>query len=111
MFARKIGGFNVASTLNADILPLVALNIAAFTAGGDLTGLAHHSDHGSNYMGLVYTHRTIELGATSSTGSFGDSYDNALAEAINALYKSELIRQQGPWRTAPQVELATLQWV
>jgi transposase InsO family protein len=111
VFARKIVGFNVASTLKADILPLQALDMAAFTSGGDLTGLTHHWDHGSNYMSLVYTDRIIELGATPSTGTVGDSYDNALAEAINALYKTELIRQRGPWRTVEQVELATLEWV
>jgi putative transposase len=111
VFSRRIVGFNVASTLKADILPLQALDMAAFTAGGDLTGLTHHSDHGSNYMSLVYTDRIIELGATPSTGTVGDSYDNALAEAINALYKTELIRQRGPWRTVEQVELATLEWV
>jgi putative transposase len=111
VFSRRIVGFNVASTLKADILPLQALDMAAFTAGGDLTGLTHHSDHGSNYMSLVYTDRIVDLGATPSTGSVGDSYDNALAEAINALYKTELIRQQGPWRTVEQVELATLEWV
>jgi len=75
VFARKIVGFNVASTLRADILPLQALDMAAFTAGGDLTGLTHHCDHGSNYMSLVYTDRIIELGATPSTGSVGDSHD------------------------------------
>lgn len=111
VFARRIVGFNVASTLRADILPLQALDMAAFTASGDLTGLTHHSDHGSNYMSLVYTDRIIELGAIPSTGTVGDSYDNALAEAINALYKTELIRQRGPWRTVEQVELATLEWV
>ena len=109
VFARKIVGFNVAATLRADILPLQALDMAAFTAGGDLTGLTHHSDHGSTYMSRVYTGRIIELGATPSTGTVGDSYDNALAEAINALYKTELIRQRGPWRTVEQVELATLE--
>ena len=84
VFARKIVGFNVAATLRADILPLQALDMAAFTAGGDLTGLTHHSDHGSNYMALVYTDRILELGAVPSTGTVGDSYDNAMAEAINA---------------------------
>ena len=111
VFARKIVGFNVASTLRADILSLQALDMAAFTAGGGLTGPTHHSDHGSNYMSLVYTDRIIELGATPSTGTVGDSYDNALAEAVNALYKTELIRQRGPWRAVEQVELATLEWV
>ena len=62
-------------------------------------------------MSIVYTDRIIELGAKPSTGSVGDSYDNALAESVNGLYKTELIRRQGPWRTIEQVELATLEWV
>jgi transposase InsO family protein len=85
--------------------------MVAWDAGGGLAGLTHHSDHGSNYMAMVYTDRIIELGAVPSTGTVGDSFDNALAEAINNLYKTELIRQQGPWRTVEQVELATLEWV
>lgn len=109
--SRRIVGWNVASTLRAEVLPLQALDMAAWAAGGDLTGLTHHSDHGSNYMSLVYTDRLIELGANPSTGTVGDSYDNALAEAVNGLYKTELIRRQGPWRTVEQVELATLEWV
>lgn len=111
VYSRRIVGFNVASTLKTEILPLQALNMAARAAGGDLTGLTHHSDHGSNYMAMVYTDRIVELGAVPSTGTVGDSYDNALAEAVNNLYKTELIRQQGPWRTVEQVELATAGWV
>ena len=68
-------GWNVAPTLKADIVPLQALNMAAFGAGGDLTGLTHHSDHGSKYMALVCTDRIMELGAIPSTGTVGDSYD------------------------------------
>jgi len=97
--------------LKAGILPLQALDMAAWDAGGDLAGLTHHSDHGSNYMAMVYTDRIVELGAVPSTGTVGDSYDNALAEAINNFYKTELIRQQGPRRTVEQVELATLEYV
>ena len=111
MFSRRIVGWNVAATLKADILPLQALDMAAWAAGGDLDGLTHHSDHGSNYMAMVYTDRIVELGAIFSTGTVGDSYDNALAEAVNGLYKTELIRRQGPWRTVEQVELATLEYV
>jgi putative transposase len=111
VYSRRIVGWNVASTLKADILPLQALDMAAWAAGGNLDGLTHHSDHGSNYMALVYTDRIVELGATPSTGTVGDSYDNALAEAVNGLYKTELIRRQGPWRTVEQVELATLEYV
>jgi len=111
VYSRRIVGWNVAATLKAEILPLQALDMAAWDAGGDLTGLTHHSDHGSNYMAMVYTDRVIELGAMPSTGTVGDSFDNALAEAVNGLYKTELIRQRGPWRTVEQVELATLEYV
>lgn len=111
VYSRRIVGWNVAATLRAEILPLQALDMAAWDAGGDLTGLTHHSDHGSNYMAMVYTDRVVELGAIPSTGTVGDSYDNAMAEAINNLYKTELIRQRGPWRTVEQVELATLEYV
>lgn len=111
VFSRRIVGFNVAATLKAEILPLQALEMAAWHAGDNLAGLTHHSDHGSNYMSVVYTDRIIELGATPSTGTVGDSYDNALAEAVNGLYKTELIRRRGPWRTVEQVELATLEYV
>jgi transposase InsO family protein len=104
-------GWNVAATLKADVLPLHALDMAAWHAGGDLTGLVHHADHGSNYLSVVYTDRIAELGAKPSTGTVGDSYDNALAEAVNGLYKTELIRMRGPWRTIRQVELATLEYV
>ena len=73
------------------ILPLQVLDMAAFDAGSDLTGLTHHSDHGSNHMALVYTDRIAELGAIPSTGTVGDSCDNAMAEAINPLDKAEPI--------------------
>ena len=78
--------------------------------GRDLTGLIHHADHGSNYLSGIYTDRIEELGAKPSTGTVGDSYDNALAEAVNGLYKTELIRRRGPWRTIEQVEFATMEW-
>ncbi|MTH67301.1 IS3 family transposase, partial [Agromyces bracchium] len=79
VYSRRIVGWNVAATLKADILPLQALNMAAWTAGGKLDGLVHHADHGSNYLAVVYTDRIVELGAEPSTGTVGDSYDNALA--------------------------------
>ncbi len=111
VYSRRIVGWNVAGTLKAEIPPMPALDMAAWDAGGDLTGLTHHSDHGSSYMAMVYTDRITELGAVPSSGTVGDSFDNAMAEAINNLYKTELIRQRGPWRTVEQVELATLEWV
>lgn len=88
-----------------------ALDMAAWNVGGRLEGLIHHVDHGSNYTAMVYTERIVELGAVPSTGTVGDSLDNAMDEAVNNLYKTELIRQRGPWRTVEQVELATLEWV
>ena len=111
VYSRRIVGWNVASTLKAEVLPMQALEMAAWQLGGDLHGAIHHSDHGSNYMATVYTSRVEELGAIPSTGTVGDSYDNALAEAVNGLYKTELIRMQGPWKTAEEVELATLEYV
>ncbi len=111
VFSRRIVGWNVASTLRADVLPLQALEMAAWAAGGDLAGVTHHSDHGSNYMSIVYSDRVREPGAMPSTGTVGDSYDNALAETVNGFYKAELIRRRGPWRTVEEVELATLEYV
>lgn len=115
VYSRRIVGWNVAATLTADLLPLQALDMAAWETkregAVDLTGLVHHADHGSNYLSVVYTDRIGELGAKPSTGTVGDSYDNALAEAVNGLYKTELIRRRGPWRTIEQVELATLEYV
>ena len=111
VFSRRIVGWNVASTLTADILPLQALDMAAGAADGNLDGLVHHADHGSNDLAVVYTDRIEELGATPSTGTVGDSLDHAMAEAINGLYQTELIRRRGPWHTIEQVELATLEYV
>jgi len=111
VYSRRIVGWNVASTLKAEVLPMQALEMAAWQLGGDLAGAIHHSDHGSNYMATVYTSRVEELGAIPSTGTVGDSYDNALAEAVNGIYKTELIRMQGPWKTVEEVELSTLEYV
>ena len=74
-----------------------------------LEGLVHHSDRGSQYLAIRYTERLAEAGAVTSVGSRGDSYDNALAESFNGLYKTELIRQRGPWRGLDDVEYATLE--
>src|SRR5690606_22519397 len=94
-----------------EVLPLQALNMAAWGARGSLDDLVHHADHGSNYLSVVDADCINQIGATPTTGSVGDSYDNALAEAVNGLYKTELIRRKGPWRTVEQVELATLEYV
>ena len=81
---------------------------AAPSQGG---GLVHHSDRGVQYVSIRYTERLAEAGIEPSVGSVGDSYDNALAETINGLYKTEVIRRRGPWRSLEAVEFATLEWV
>jgi putative transposase len=109
-FSRMIVGWRVATSLRAE-LALDALEMAVWARQGDLDDLVHHSDRGSQYLSVRYTERLAEEGAVASVGSRGDSYDNALAETVNGLYKAELIRRQGPWRGSEQVELATLSWV
>jgi putative transposase len=110
-FSRMIVGWRVTTSLRTD-LALDALEMAIWTRQGqELNGLVHHSDRGVQYLAIRYTERLAEAGAVASVGSRGDSYDNALAETVNGLFKAELIRRQGPWRTADQVELATLAWV
>ena len=87
---------------------------AQFALGGgniDRGGLVHHSDRGSQYVSIKYTERLVEAGVEPSVGSVGDSYDNALAETINGLYKAEVIHRRGPWRSFEAVEFATLEWV
>ena len=74
-------------------------------------GLIHHSDRGGQYLSIRYTERLAEAGIEPSVGSVGDSYDNALAETINGLYKTELVHRQGPWRNMQDLEMATLGWV
>ena len=77
----------------------------------NLEGLIHHSDRGVQYLSIRYTERLSEAGAVTSVGSRGDAYDNAVAETINGLYKTELIRKRGPWKTLEDVEFGTLEWV
>ncbi len=110
-FSRAIVGWRVSSSLRAE-LALDALEMAIWSRrSADLAGLVHHSDRGVQYLAIRYTERLADEGAVTSVGSKGDSYDNALAESVNGLYKTELIRAKGPWRTADQVELATAGWV
>jgi putative transposase len=111
VFSRYIVGWKVATTLRAD-LALDALEMAIWSRGTtDLKGLVHHSDRGVQYLAIRYTERLADAGAVCSVGSRGDSYDNALAESVIGLYKTELIRKQGPWRSFEQLELATARWV
>jgi len=109
VFSRKIVGWRVSNSLRSD-LALDALE-QALHARSDLDGLVHHSDRGVQYLSIRYTERLAKEHIESSVGSVGDSYDNALAETINGLYKTEVIRQQGPWRGLEDVEFATLAWV
>ena len=109
VFARRIVGWRVASSMRTDLV-LDALEQALWSRTGT-QGLVHHSDRGSQYLSIRYTERLAEAGVESSVGSVGDSYDNALAETINGLYKTEVIRRRGPWRHIDDVEYATLEWV
>jgi len=111
VYSRRIVGWRVSTTLRSD-LALDALEMAIWSRGeADLTSLIHHSDRGVQYLSIRYSERLGEAGAVASVGSRGDSYDTALAETVNGLFKTELIRRHGPWRTAESVELATLGWV
>ncbi|RWQ62011.1 IS3 family transposase [Mesorhizobium sp.] len=110
-YARRIVGWRVSRTAHASFV-LDALEQALHdrrpVQGG---GLIHHSDRGSQYVSIRYTERLAEAGVEPSVGSVGDSYDNALAETINGLYKAEVIHRRGPWRSFEAVEFATLEWV
>ena len=110
VYSRRIVGWRVDRTLRAS-LALDALEMAIWSRSEPLEGLVHHSDRGVQYLAIVYTERLAAEGAVTSVGSRGDSYDNALAESVIGLYKSELIFNRGPWRTVEDVELATLAWV
>ena len=109
-FSRFLVGWQAARSLRTD-LALDALEMAIWRRQGQLEGLVHHSDRGGQYLAIRYTERLAEAGAVASVGSRGDSYDNALAETIIGLYKTELIRRRGPWKGLDEVEYATLEWV
>ena len=109
VFSRYIVGWRVLKSLQTDIV-MDALEQALW-ARGKPRGVTHHSDRGSQYLSIKYTDRLAEAGFNASVGSVGDSYDNALAETINGLYKAEIIHKRGPWRGLDDVERATLTWV
>jgi putative transposase len=110
-YARRIVGWRVSRTAHASFV-LDALEQALHerrpVQGG---GLVHHSDRGGQYVSIRYTERLAAAGIEPSVGSVGDSFDNALAETINGLYKAEVIHRRGPWRSCEAVEFATLEWV
>ena len=111
VFARRIVGWRVSSSMHTDFV-LDALEQALYARQpSPEEALVHHSDRGSQYVSIRYSERLAEAGIEPSVGSKGDSYDNALAETINGLYKAEMIHRRAPWKTRESVELATLEWV
>lgn len=110
---RRIVGWAVAASLHTEALPLQALEHALLStrAEASSSGLVHHSDRGSQYVSLAYSDALITAGVKASVGTVGDSYDAALAETVNGLYKAELIHRHRTWPTVTAVEIATLDWV
>jgi putative transposase len=113
VFSRMVVGWQISSSLRSD-LAISALEMATWNrtrAGGTLDGLVHHSDRGVQYLNVRYSERLADNDIVASVGSVGDSYDNAMAEAFNSLYKWELIYPQSPWRGLDDVEFATLGYI
>lgn len=111
VFARRIVGWRVSASMRTDFV-LDALEQAIYARGHDaLTDLVHHSDRGTQYLSMRYTDRLADAGIAPSVGSQGDAFDNALAESVIGLFKTEVIRRKGPWRSLEAVEFATLGWV
>lgn len=110
VFARYIVGWRVSRSMHTEFV-LDALEQVLWARQPTRDALIHHSDRGSQYVSIRYSERLAEAGVEPSVGSTGDSYDNALAETINSLYKAEVIHRRGPWKSMESVELATLEWV
>ncbi len=111
VYARAIAGWRVSRTAHAGFVPDALEQALHDRKPAHRSGLVRHSDRGSQYVSIKYTERLAEAGIEPSAGSVGDSYDNALAETINGLYKAEVIHRRGPWRSFEAVEYATLEWV
>ena len=112
VYSRRIVGWSTRATMRTEALPLEALEHALTAAKTRaLGGLVHHSDRGSQYVSIRYTEHLERAGITASVGSRGDSYDNALAETVNGLYKTELIHARPAWPSVTEVEFATMNWV
>jgi len=110
-FARRIVGWRVSASMRTDFV-LDALEQAVYhREGAGLAGLVHHSDRGTQYLSMRYTNRLVDADIAPSVGSVGDAYDNALAETVIGLFKTEVIQRRGPWRNLEMVELAVLAWV
>lgn len=111
VYSRFVVGWRVSSSMTTDLV-MDALEMAVFNRRTQLiSDVITHSDAGSQYTSILYTDRLVEIGARPSIGTVGDSYDNALAESMNGLYKTELIRRRGPWRNADHLEIETLAYI
>ena len=113
VFSRRVVGWQLSTSLRTD-LALDALNMGLWTRqhdGHDTSDLIHHSDRGVQYLAVRYTERLAEAGAVASVGSKGDSYDNAMAEAFNSLFKAELVRNRGPWKNIDNLEIAVAEYI
>jgi putative transposase len=113
VYSRRLVGWRTASSMPTE-LPLDALEMALWVrqrAGQDVDGVVHHSDAGSQYTSIRYSTRLLDAGALASIGTVGDSYDNAMAESVIGLYKTECVKIDGPFKTVDELELATLSWV
>ncbi|HZL04194.1 MAG TPA: IS3 family transposase, partial [Coriobacteriia bacterium] len=113
VFSRRVVGWQLSTSLRTD-LALDALEMGIWTRqreGRDVAGVTHHSDKGVQYLAVRYTQRLAEAGAVASVGSTGDSYDNALAEAFNSLFKAELVRNKGPWKNIDDLEIAVAEYI
>ena len=113
VFSRRVVGWQLSKSLRTD-LALDALEMGLWDAtrtGHATDGLVHHSDRGVQYLAIRYTQRLAEAGAVASVGSTGDSYDNALAEAFNSLFKAELVRNKGPWKNIDDLEIAVAEYI
>ena len=109
VFVRRIVGWRVSRSLKTELV-LDALERALWSRT-NIKGLIHHSGRGCQYLSIRYGDKLIEAGIEASVGSVGDSYDNALADSINGLYKTEVIRHRGPWKNIEEVEYVTLEWM
>jgi putative transposase len=113
VYARRVVGWQITSHLRTE-LALDALEMAFWVRareGRDVSGLIHHSDKGGQYVAVRYTQRLAEADAVASVGSTGDSYDNAMAEAFNSIFKAELVRHQGPWKNIDELEIAIAEYI
>ncbi len=113
VFSRRVVGWQLSKSLRTD-LALDALEMGLWTrarAGRDTTGVIAHSDKGVQYLAVRYTQRLADAGAVASVGSTGDSYDNAMAEAFNSLFKAELVRNKGPWKSIGELEIAVAEYI